>query len=480
MDNRAKASLAVLAALVIIVAAVMLSGAKPTRIGSREITVRLLGAVPFNTANSLSVAYSSIGVHYTTSNGSAWSYYNTTQALTFTGPSDYTVAQLYVPDNSTADGLELSVASSNVSIGGAPYNAVFQSSRIYVPVSSTRSSSSETILVNVTTLVAPVADGATLLFAVKPYASAEPYNGTGNASISAYSSNALSVTGAEVTSAGNATSIRITLEDNSPDPVKISSVILSGNLLVTGNVSTAAVISGIMSSLLNSSSLSSILPSSAAQGLGSQISGAIANNSGLFSSIENSLPANIRGIISGFNLSDISESTGGAVSSATQYLSQLNSSAYRSILEQALSADKSFNSSYLSNSNIQGLESMVSNLGGLKNSSIYNSIVSSAIGGEYDAYMAKAANTLAAEASIGAVAFAVSSNGVMTQLTHQAQLGSTSYGIVIGPYNSTIIAFIGKLSAGPQGAAMETSPGNTYKIIVLGNNSAATYAVASR
>ncbi|MCL5428123.1 MAG: hypothetical protein M1321_02995 [Candidatus Marsarchaeota archaeon] len=487
MNGRAKGSVAALAALIVIIAAALLLGVQNphTVNGQREVVVKLLDAAHYNdNTYSMNLTYSSVGIYASSANSGAWHYYNASQTVEVQPNTTYQITRFYVPGNSAVDGIEMYVTGSNVSAGGSVYQSQFLNDRIYSTVSPAEVNSTGTILLNISPVSIPVVNGASLSFYVMAYANAGA-PGAGSPQSSA-AQNAVGITGANVISMRGGAGIRIMLTDASVHPIAIGAVILSGNFAISGNVSGTAALNGIISSLLSSNAISRVFPQ-ASNGLNlsgifgiGQIGSIISSNSGFFSSVENSLPSSVRGLLSGINASSISSSVNGIVSSGTQFLSQINASSYTEILKQVVSADKSFNSSYLANNNIVELESIIGKMGGLANSSVYNGIINGVVGNEYKQYLEKAGAFLAAESRFGAVGFSVSANGTMEQASSAMRPNFTGGGLVIMPGQSALLEFNGTISAGPQGAFMETVPGNTYKIIVLGNNSAAAYAAVSR
>ena len=478
MNIRAKASLVIIVLLAAVIAVAFLSGVQnPSAApGSRLVSVKILDMSPYpSSANEINVTYSSVGIHVVSASYTGWEYYNTTQSASLTQNSTYQVAEFSVPYNCTIDQIELNILSSNVSIAGSAYPASSVNGRLYSNVSQTQHNSTSTILLGLSQAPVPVINGASLSFAVRPYLYPAVTNGSGAQ---------ISVSNVSLSQSSNVTRLSLTVNDNSASPVVIDSVIISGNLIVTGNVSSTSVLEGIASSVLNSSALQGVLPSGASQGLNlsdipgvGQVGGVIANNSGLFSSIENSLPPNIKGIIS----SSGSSSTGislNNLSAAEQYVSQINITAYKSILIQSItSADSKFNQSYLSNQNIQELESMVGNLGGVKNDSIYNGITSGVITSEYNQYIGKASALRSAESGLGEVGLAVTASGTLVPTSYTAS--SPSAGLTIAPAHSATLTFNGVISAGPPGTSFAVQNDNTYKIIVLGNSSIASATAVS-
>ncbi len=489
MNNRVKASLVIILVLAIIIGIALLSGiqgAIPAN-GMRIVTVKVLGVSQYSgAANPINLTYSSVGIHFTSANYSSWDYYNATQQSSLGGNVTYSVARFSIPYNSMIDGAELTVLSSNVSVTGAAYPAYFAGGRLYFAVSPIGPNSTTALVLRIKPTELPVISGASLSFAVKPYLTAQALNGEASYNLTALQSTApeFYVSRASITQAGNRTDINITLHNNSTTPAVISSVVVVGNFIISGNVSDATVLESIASAALNNSKLEGMLPS--AQGLNlsvipgsGQISGIITNNSGFLASIESHLPSNIKSAISStasytyIQLQNLTASAG-------QYLSGINTSEYKSVLVQTLSNISSAdNKTYLQNQNIATLESMVGSLGGLKNSSVYNGIVSGVIGGEYKQYLAKASVLRSAEHALGTVAFAVTSNGMLVPLSYAGQLNSTSHGLTLGAQQTAILGFSGALSAGPEGTLFTTTANNTYKIIVLGNNTVANATVVS-
>ncbi len=469
MNNHGKASIVLLVAIIIIIAAVILSGAKSQRPGMRDVYIKLLSSVPLG-ANAMNVTYSSIGIHYSIGNYTSWYYYNITQTYTIQGNDTYPAAQFSVPVNAGISGVELTILSSNISAGGSTYNTTFPAKRIYDTVSLDSGNTSATILVKIDPELAPSLSVTSASFEANPYTYAVVGNGTSTPATIQYNITILNTSLVQ----NNQTSITLSVHDNSNYKTILSSVVLSGNIIIMGNASSASALESMASSLLNTSSLKSILPSGTTLNISQSVSGVISNNSGLLSSISGYIPSSVRNTISSFNLSKISLSFNGVISKSSQYLSQLNISSYKSILEQVLNSDAGFNKSYLSNKNVQELEGMVNNLGGLKNSSIYNGIVSGAIGNEYLQYTAKASSLLDAEAKIGTVSFAIYNNGTLIPLSQAGLLNETGYGLELSPGQSVLIRFNGIIPAGPEGTYITLPSGNIYKVFILGNSTVAS------
>jgi hypothetical protein len=488
MNSRAKMSIAVIIAIILIIGVSLFMGintAVPIG-GSKFVTIDVLGSSQYyGAANVINLTYSSVGIHVMYTNYSSWEYYNTTQSIEFGGNKTYQLARFSIPVNSVVDTAELTLSSANTTVSGLSYPVLFPARRQYFSISSGYGNQSITIMLDMHQTAVPVINGTSLLFAAKQYSTVEVLNSSAAYTQEPVLNSSLILSSANVSGTGNSTYVRIAVHNSGTNSAAIYSVVLKGNIIVAGNVSYVAALEGIATAL-NSSTLNGILPSINTSSISdipgiSQISGVIANNTGFFSSIASKLPPSIKGILSNSSLSLSHIQLQNITASAGQYLSDINSSEYKDILVNTLSnISLAGNSTYLHNQNISELESIISNLGGIKNSAVYNGLVSGIISTEYTQYVSRSSSLRSAETGLDAVAFAVTSNGRLVQLQDANQLNSTGYGFILSPGQTAVLSFKGAIQAVQPGTFFTTAINNTYKIFVLGNNSIANATVVSR